>query len=754
MILLALLACRSDELAVGLWEITLTDGALTAIHPQGAKLVDLRPLTGKGTSTVEMQLGSFRFTDVTSDLDASAEFGRIEQLDTGPLIATVLDGDGETLGALDITEAAGGRLDIRWNPATGGDRVGFSAACDADDHFIGLGSHAFDVDHVGETFALWTSEPGIGKSDSDEYPEDWFATGTRHSTSFPAPIAVRPQLPMGILLDAKGRTEVSLCDGSDRWSMVAWQEGGVRIAAYPAADPVGVIQRITDDLGRPALPPAWTFGPWNDAIRGADRVREVAADLRTSGTGSVALWTEDFKGAEETGFGYHLTGEWTVDETLYPDASGLAADLEADGFQWMAYFSPFVFEGYSVFDAAVAADVLIKNPDGTPYIFLAPPLDSASLVDLSTDAGRDFVKGYLTQALDVGFDGWMADYAEWLPTDAVLASGEDAAEVHNLYPEWWQETNAEAVAGTDAVFFVRSGWSRTAGMVPVVWAGDQRTSFDADDGLPTVVPLGLGLSAVGVPVFTHDVAGYQSLGNPATTRELWSRWAWLGAFTPVLRTHHGAFAEDNWQWDSDAETMAEWAAVCQEHLRLFPYLYGLANRASVDGTPMILPPAFVYGGDYGRIDAWLLGDSLLVAPVTEMGATGRDVELPPGVRWYDWWTRLPVESGRFEAPLGTIPVFAAAGTTVPRWIETPDTLVDGAVGLTGIADVDGAREILLFGGGGDFAEADGTTYDPSGTPTGSGTETVTLTTGDIEVAGVKLHIDGTVERTYTVVVIE
>ena len=56
--------------------------------------------------------------------------------------------------------------------------------------------------------------------------------------------------------------------------------------------------------------------------------------------------------------------------------------------------------------------------------------------------------------------------------------------------------------------------------------------------------------------------------------------------------------------------------------------------------------------------------------------------------------------------------------------------------------------------GSPFTEADGTTYTPSGTPTGPGTATSTLTTGDVEVSGVTLHIEGTVARAYTVVVVD
>ena len=265
-----------------------------------------------------------------------------------------------------------------------------------------------------------------------------------------------------------------------------------------------------------------------------------------------------------------------------------------------------------------------------------------------------------------------------------------------------------------------------------------------------MLSLGLGASVSGVPVFTHDVAGYNSVGNPSSTQELWFRWAWLGAFSPILRTHHGAFADDNHQFDTTPETLEHWVRVTQEHTRLFPYRYAMAARASSQGIPMILPIGFRYDADVARNDAWLLGDSLLIAPITQEGATSRQVDLPSDVQWFDWWTDEPVSSGVFGAEPDQIPVFAASGTLIPLLVSIPDSLDSGLPqGVTGLDDVDGEREVRIYGDGAEFTEADGTTYTPSGTATESGQVTERLSNGTLEVGGVTLTIEGFVERTYT-----
>ena len=183
------------------------------------------------------------------------------------------------------------------------------------------------------------------------------------------------------------------------------------------------------------------------------------------------------------------------DLSLYPDASELDAELEAAGFKWLAYFSPFV--GQESDNWKEAQDFVITDDTGAPYLFTGMTFQPTSVLDLSDEDARDWATAKMDAAQAIGFDGWMTDFAEWLPPDAHLHDA-DAVDDHNAYPLWWQDTNAAAIEGEDAVFFSRSGWTGTPTLSPVMWAGDQRTSFDADDGLPTVVPLGIGAGLAGV----------------------------------------------------------------------------------------------------------------------------------------------------------------------------------------------------------------------------------------------------------------
>lgn len=769
--LLALAGCGANPRPVeaGNFLLTIDEGGLQVEHVAlGSVLEDLRFVAGAGSSDVEMQFGAFHFDGVAIDRVEQADVAAVVGRRAVPVILELTDKRGEALGLVSVTPA-GDTLVLDFNPVTGLGKVpdaeitspvaGFSAACDREDHFFGLGAHALDVDHVGEAFSLWVQEPGIGKSDTDERPPGWPLTGARHDTSFPAPVLVRPHRSQALVVEDTAKIDVDLCaTDPDRFEVLAWREGNVRLVAIAAATPLETIQRVGQVQGGYELPPKWAFGPWNDAIRGVDRVNEVADRLRAFGASSTAIWVEDWKGGSETPTGYRLSGEWSVDETLYPEPEALAASLEARGFHWMGYFSPFLIESTSTaWQEAEAAGVLVQTQDGEPYVFQGVSFKDTALVDLSSEAGRDWAKERMTAAIDLGIDGWMADFAEWLPVDAELAGGQDAFRFHNAYPLWWQQTNAEAVEGTDAVFYVRSGWLGTRGMVPMVWAGDQRTDFQTDDGFPTLIPMALGLAASGVPVFTHDIAGYNSVGNDPSDKELWFRWASLGAFSPNMRTHHGAFDQENWQFDSDDETTEHWAAMTRLHSKFFPYRYALAAKAADDGTPMLLPVGFVYPDQpLDRMDAWLLGEQLLVAPVLERGATSRAVALPEG-RWYRYPGTQAYDGGQevtVTAELDEIPVFVRGDSVLPLFFtDIPDTYVSGPgvdEGLVTVAEADRSREVYVFGDGGSFTEADGTTYTVTGTSDGSPMERV-VEGREVrtQMAGLTIEVTGPVERSYT-----
>jgi alpha-D-xyloside xylohydrolase len=109
------------------------------------------------------------------------------------------------------------------------------------------------------------------------------------------------------------------------------------------------------------------------------------------------------------------------------------------------------------------------------------------------------------------------------------------------------------------------------------------------------------------------------------------------------------------------------------HHALVPFFYSLAEAAHAGGAGIVRPigDEASWAGDY----RFALGDALLVAPVLD--ATGkRDVALPAGASFYDWWAPLEVAATggttltAYDATdLARIPLFVRAGAIVPMNIE-------------------------------------------------------------------------------------
>lgn len=64
----------------------------------------------------------------------------------------------------------------------------------------------------------------------------------------------------------------------------------------------------------------------------------------------------------------------------------------------------------------------------------------------------------------------------------------------------------------------------------------------------------------------------------------------------------------------------------------------------------------------------MYGPALLVCPILHAGATSRQVYLPEGHRWIDYWNRTVYVGGKtinVDAPIKHIPLFVKAGSIIP-----------------------------------------------------------------------------------------
>ena len=543
--------------------------------------------------------------------------------------------------------------------------LGLRFGCDERSHFLGFGEQYQNIDHRGEAFPLWTSEQGIGRDPAKATP----LSGNPWTTYFPVPFFIDPAHGYGLAVDSTTHIDVDLCKTDPAvWSLTVDEPEAVTLHLYTGPTPAEVLRDFTaGPQGRSVPAPRWSVdGAWIAVQGGPDRVAYVVKTAKDAGVPVAAVWAQDWLGQLPLGgWQFEIKYHWTLDDSLYPGFKTMLDGLHAQNVKFLGYFNPFITSkfGLTEWPEAMANNYAVRTSDGKIDEFLITVF-TGSVVDLTNPDAVKWWQGYAKKALDLGMDGWMHDFGEWLPYDAVLHAGTPARE-HNLYPTRWQRAAREILDG-EKVTFARSGGLGSAGVSQVIWAGDQQADFDPWDGLPTVVPAMISLGLAGISWVTHDIAGFT--GGPST-KELYMRWMELGAFTPIFRTHEGLTSGLNWFWYTDAETLAAFSRWARVHKLLADTFWKLDEEHAASGLPLVRALALTWPDDTVAIttsDEYTIGTDLLVAPVLTQGATTRTVYFPKG-HWVDVWDPAisydgPV-SKTVNAPIGRPPVFSQSGRT-------------------------------------------------------------------------------------------
>lgn len=545
------------------------------------------------------------------------------------------------------------------------DAIAVPVRCDFGATFHGFGEQYNATDQRGESFPLLVNEQGNGRTG-----EPGVSIGDEHTTYFPMPYYLDAR-GFGVLFETNRMVEVDLCESDVE---VAWIEvvGGSSVSwrVFHGPAPLDVIRQLGDHLGRPAQPPPWAYGLWIGSQGGRDAVLAEVAALEAADIPVSVLWVQDWGGLRinpDGGSGVQYV--WLPDEDFYPDFAGMVSMLHDQGYRFLTYVNPFIVENLGErFSEMQDQELLVKDVEGNTYLTGAVPNfpQRDAFPDLTNPAAQQYVKQALADVVATyDVDGWMADFGEWQPIDGVYFDGRDPIEARNEFPVQWLRASREALSEQrpdgDWVMFGRSGWTGVQGTAQIHWAGDQITNWGELDGLPTVVPALINMGLSGQPYVTHDIAGFQK--ETPSTKELFMRWTELGAFTPVMRTHEGADKENNWSWETDAETTAHFRKFALVHCALAPELRELGMQAQQDSAPILRHLMLEFPGDattYQIDDQFMLGSELLVAPVVTEGATSRSVYLPLGT-WFNVWTGEELEGGQLvtvDAPIGQPPVFS------------------------------------------------------------------------------------------------
>ncbi|MFE7902061.1 TIM-barrel domain-containing protein [Streptomyces sp. NPDC057424] len=560
-----------------------------------------------------------------------------------------------------------------WEPVGGGPaRWMQRSEVGADARFFGLGGRSSGPRLPDGTYRLWNTDPGRAFVPGDDplyitMPVQLVVSdgGTHlafHDSSWDGRVTLREgEEGAGSGHDRAGTSELRMDGGPLRcWVMVG--------------TPARVLLAWASLTGAPALPPAWALGH-HHAVWGfgsEQEVRRIVAGYLEHGLPLDAVHLDiDHLEAHRV---------FTVDQDRFPKLPVLAEELRRDGIRLVSIVDPGVKArpGHAVYDGGAAESAFVRDASGEVVEGVVWS-GEAVFPDFTHARVRAWWGGLYEERLAQGFSGFWHDMNEptsftafgesTLPRSArhsLEGRGGDHREAHNVYALCMAGAGFEGLrrlAPEERPFlFSRSGW---AGMQRYggTWSGDVATGWP---GLRASLALVMGLGLCGVPYSGPDVGGFD--GDPSP--ELYLRWFQLAAYLPLFRTHASLRAGRREPWEFGGEVLEHARVALVERRRLLPYFMTLAHLARRTGAPYVRPlwwaaPEERALRDCG--DAFLLGDSLLVAPVLGPGVDRRAVRLPRG-RWYDTATGRAFEGpGQVlvDAPLSRIPVLARAGAVFP-----------------------------------------------------------------------------------------
>lgn len=414
--------------------------------------------------------------------------------------------------------------------------------------------------------------------------------------------------------------------------------------------PKEVLAAYTDLVGRPPLPPLWSFGLWMSRITYSSEaeVRDVAAKLREHRIPCDVIHLDT--GWFETD--WHCDYEFS--RSRFTDPGKMIADLRRDGFRVSLWQLPYFVPKNKLFPEIIAKGLHVKDAKG------GTPREDAVL-DFSNPATVTWYQEKLAGLLKLGVGAIKVDFGEAAPFDGLYASGSTGFYEHNLYPVRYQKAVMEVTERTnhESIIWARAAWAGSQ-RYPLHWGGDAHTT---DGAMAATLRGGLSFGASGFSFWSHDIGGF--FGK--SPEELYRRWLPFGMLTSHSRCH-GSPPKEPWPYGE--KFTDDFRRAVELKYRLMPYVYAQAKDSADRGLPMLRALFFEFPDDAGAWtvdDEYLFGSSLLVAPLLEANTTARDVYLPAG-HWIDYQTGHVYAGGWHRIKAGDIPIVLLVrdGTVLPH----------------------------------------------------------------------------------------
>jgi alpha-glucosidase len=534
---------------------------------------------------------------------------------------------------------------------------------EGDEAFYGLGDKAGYLNKRGYEYEMWNRD----------IPDPHLETFKSLYKSIPFFITLKTNSVFGIFYDNPYRSYFDMGKESEDYYYFGSDEGNLDYYFIYGNTMADVISGYTYLTGTHPLPQLWTLGYHQSrwSYNNREEVYELAEKFRKHGIPCDGLhldidYMDNFK-------------VFTFDDKRFPDIKDMITTLSMKGYKIITIIDPGVKKeaGYAVYDEGVKKDYFAKDSEGNIYENVVWPGD-AVFPDFSDETVRHWWGDQHQFLIDHGVSGVWNDMNEpasfrgELPEDVQFSEegrGAKHNRIHNVYGHLMAKATyngLKRLTNRRPFVITRACYSGSQ-KYTTAWTGDNHSIWaHLQMSIPQLCNLGLsGMTFVGT-----DVGGFGS----DCMAELLSRWVQVGCFSPLFRNHtcKGSRLQEPWAFDQKTYEINK--KYIKLRYQLLPYLYDLFWSGESTGMPVMRPLVFEYQTDkntWNLNDQFMVGCSILVAPIVNQGQQVRTLYLPQG-EWIDYWTKEVHQGGRYiikEAPIDMCPMYIKAGSILPNYPE-------------------------------------------------------------------------------------
>lgn len=492
------------------------------------------------------------------------------------------------------------------------------------EYFYGFGEKFTTFTKNGSTVDIWNADGGTCSDQS--YKSVPFYVSSRG---------------YGVFVNSSDRVSYEVC--SDTVSKVSITVPGENLQYFVIGGEnlTEVLKGYTDITGKPALPPAFSFGLWlTTSFTTTYDEETITSFIDGMAERYIPLQVFHFDCFWMKGFEW-CNFEW--DKTQFPDPPAMLKRLhETKGLKTCVWINPYIGQRSKLFDEGVKGGYFIKRTDGS--VFQCDEWQPGmAIVDFTNPEACEWYASKLKALCEMGVDTFKTDFGERIPTrDIVYFDGSDPIKMHNYYTHLYNKTVFNVLKDfygeNKACLFARSA---TAGgqQFPVHWGGDCSATYNS---MAEVVRGCLSLCISGFGFTSHDMAGFESTATP----DIYKRWAAFGMFSSHSRLHGNQSYRVPWLFDEESCDVLRFFAKLKG--KLMPYLFAQANKTHEIGVPVMRAMVIDFADDPACLTLdrqYMLGDNILVAPI--LNDESRAEYYVPAGKWTDIITGKVLEGGKW-----------------------------------------------------------------------------------------------------------